>query len=161
MTKTFKRIIAAAISLIVLAGVACAFALTGGCSSSAGNPLENAKNDALNTALDASGVKERIDSELRTRAGQAAELLGVPQSVADGIVDSLAVKDWQITSLPDTANETGAYAVQIEGTSAQITTYDDPSIVTVDAFGQSVTMAVPASAQAYLPYLEYLQYLEG
>ena len=42
------------------------------------------------------------------------------------------------------------------GTDATITTYDDPSVVTVTAMGQDITLAVPDSAQSYLPFLSYL-----
>ena len=41
-------------------------------------------------------------------------------------------------------------------TDATITTYDDPSVVTVTAMGQDITLAVPDSAQSYLPFLSYL-----
>lgn len=37
-----------------------------------------------------------------------------------------------------------------------ITTYDNPSVVTVTTMGQDITLAVPASAQTYLPFLSYL-----
>ena len=38
-----------------------------------------------------------------------------------------------------------------------VTTYDDPGYVSVEVYGQTVTLAVPESAQAYLPYLAYVQ----
>ena len=45
-------------------------------------------------------------------------------------------------------------ALGINGT---VTTYDDPGYVSVEVYGQTVTLAVPESAQAYLPYLAYVQ----
>ena len=51
------------------------------------------------------------------------------------------------------AEATGMSSSQVDAT---ITTYDDPSVVTVTAMGQDITLAVPDSAQSYLPFLSYL-----
>lgn len=159
MTKTFKRIIIAGVAFIAIAVAASALVVSGGCSTSAGDPVESAKNGTLNAIIDASGIKGKIDSELRSRGGEIAEQVGIPQSTVDSFVDGLAIEDWQVTSLPSTATETGTYSVDADGTPAQITTYDDPSVVTINAYGQSVTMEVPESAQSYLPFLGYLDAL--
>ena len=156
MTQTFKRIIIACIALIVIAGAASALVVSGGCSSKDGSPIENAKNGTLNTIIDASGIKGKIDSELHDRAGAIAEQMGVSQSMVDNVIDSLAIEDWQVASLPENASATGSFSFDVQGTTAQITTYDDPSIVTVNALGQSITMEIPESAQGYAALLGYL-----
>lgn len=156
MVKTFRRIVFICVMFIVLSLIASAIVVAGGCSSKAGDPLEGTRNGMLNAALDASGIKGRVDAELREKAGDIAEEMGIPQSTVDNFVDQLAIEDWQVTSLPAGATETGTHSVNAQGTTAQITTYDDPSIVTIDAYGQSLTMEVPESAQEYTPLLKYL-----
>ena len=54
------------------------------------------------------------------------------------------------------ASKTGSTDISYGSTDATITTYDDPSVVTVEALGQDITLAVPDSAQSYLPFLGYL-----
>ena len=156
MTKTFKRIIIACIAFIVIAGAASALVLSGGCSSNVDGPVENAKNGALNAIIDASSIKTRVDEELRNHAGAIAERIGVPQASIDNAINSLDVEDWRVTSLPANASETGSFSFDAEGTTATITTYDDPSIVTVEALGQSITMEIPQSAQGYATLFGYL-----
>ena len=160
MTATFKRIIIAAIALIAIAGLSSALVLSGGCSANTAGPAEGAKVDAINFMLDTSGIKERIDSEVRKKATEVAERYGVSATAVNNIMDSVAITDWKATTLPADAIETGAYDVQTDDLSATITTYEDPGIVTVDAYGQSITMEVPESAQGYVPMLRYLQALK-
>lgn len=71
-------------------------------------------------------------------------------------IDALDIQSWEVTSLPEGAEKTGSANVSYSGTDATITTYDDPSVVTVTAMGQDITLAVPDSAQSYLPFLSYL-----
>ena len=42
------------------------------------------------------------------------------------------------------------------GVDGTITLYEDPGYVTVNAYGQNVTLEVPGSAQSYLSYLSLL-----
>ena len=69
---------------------------------------------------------------------------------------SMAASTWEVTNLPEGAEKTGSANISYSGTDATITTYDDPSVVTVTAMGQDITLAVPDSAQSYLPFLSYL-----
>ena len=98
------------------------------------NPLaglfEQGKNTAANAALDASGLKSKANEALKSNRDRIAEVTG--------------------------ASKTGSTDISYGGTDATITTYDDPSVVTVNAMGQDVTLAVPDSAQSYLPFLGYL-----
>ena len=93
----------------------------------------------------------------REKVVALAEANGIPQSIVDTAVDSLAIEDWQVVSLPEDATETGSYSVDTDDMSARITTYDDPSIVTVEAYGQTLTMEVPQSARGYITLLGYLE----
>ena len=160
MNKTFKRIIIVAIMLIALAAAASALVLSKSCSPGVNDPLAEAKTSALNTVIDASGIKQRIDSEVRVKASAIAEEAGIPQPLVDNVIDSLAIPDWKATTLPEEAQETGVYDIKTDELTAQITTYDDPGIVTVDAYGQNVTMEVPKTAQGYLSFLGYLSNLK-
>ena len=156
MTATFKRIIIAAVALIAIAGAACALVMSCG-HSTADGPINQMRNGAVNTVLDLTGIKGRLDSELRSRAGEVAERMGVSQAVANSIVDSLAIEEWQAVTLPPSAKRSGSFNVEAQGISAQVTTYDDPSVITVEAFGQAITFEVPESARTYMPFLKYLE----
>ena len=159
MTSTFKKIIAVGILFIVLAGAAVALVMSGGCSSThEGDPIDDVKNGVVNGIIDISGVKGRLDAELRDRTGALASQLGVSESVANGIVDSLAIKDWRAATLPASAKEMSTNTIETDRISAAITLYDDPSYVTVKAYGIPITLEVPESARVYTPLIEYLPY---
>ena len=83
----------------------------------------------------------------------ASAMASVPRRASG---DALDIQSWEVTSLPEGAEKTGSANVSYSGTDATITTYDDPSVVTVTAMGQDITLAVPDSAQTYLPFLSYL-----
>lgn len=158
MTKPFKRIIAVGIAFILIALAASFFVMTGGCSqkaNSAQSPLDDARNAALNTLLDASGIKSHLESELYKHAGTIAEQTGIPESTVNNAISSLAISEWEVVSLPQTANEAAHVSIDTEEFKGSVTTYDTPEIVTVDAYGQSLTMKVPPSAQTYVSFLEY------
>ena len=77
-------------------------------------------------------------------------------AAVDAAIDALDIQSWEVTNLPEGAEKTGSANISYSGTDATITTYDDPSVVTVTAMGQDITLAVPDSAQSYLPFLSYL-----
>ena len=124
------------------------------------NPLaglfEQGKNTAANAALDASGLKSKANEALKSNRDRIAEVTGLSRSQVDDAIDALDIESWEVTSLPASASKTGSTAISYGGTDATITTYDDPSVVTVNAMGQDVPLAVPDSAQSYLPFLGYL-----
>ena len=124
------------------------------------NPLaglfEQGKNTAANAALDASGLKSKANEALKSNRDRIAEVTGLSRSQVDDAIDALDIESWEVTSLPASASKTGSTDISYGGTDATITTYDDPSVVTVNAMGQDVTLAVPDSAQDYLPFLGYL-----
>lgn len=124
------------------------------------NPLaglfEQGKNTAANAALDASGLKSKANEALKSNRDRIAEVTGLSRSQVDDAIDALDIESWEVTSLPASASKTGSTDISYGGTDATITTYDDPSVVTVEALGQDITLAVPDSAQSYLPFLGYL-----
>ncbi len=118
--------------------------------------MEGGKNAAANAALDATGLKSKAKAALENNRDKIAAATGMSDAEVDAAIAGLDIDSWEVTSLPDGATETGTSSISYGGTDATVTTYDDPSVVTVDAYGQKVTLAVPASAQDYLPYLGYL-----
>ena len=136
--NNFTRAIAGTLAVIVIIlGILSALCNT----VLAGTPISqallgiggNAKYAALNAALDASGVKGIVENSLRDH-----------------------VASWSVTELPEDATATGSVHTTYQQTDATVTTYDDPSYVTIDALGQSMTLSVPDSAQSYLSFLSYL-----
>ena len=118
--------------------------------------LEGGKNAAANAALDATGLKSKAATARQNNREKIAEKTGMSVEQVDAAIDALDIESWEATTLPEGATETGSSSISYGGTDATITTYDDPSVVTVDAYGQSMTLSVPAGAQDYLPYLAYL-----
>ena len=143
--KAFTGLIAAFILVIAVFGILPQLGMKGPFENFQ-NPLaglfEGGKNAAANAALDVSGLKSKAT--------------GMSSSQVDAAIDALDIQSWEVTSLPEGAEKTGSANVSYSGTDATITTYDDPSVVTVTAMGQDITLAVPDSAQTYLPFLSYL-----
>ena len=140
---------------LMIAGIIGIVALSG-TEGVIGDVASGAKNAAANAALDASGAKDRVQQALDSHVGDIAAATGLPTATVEQGIDALAVQDWQIADLPEGAQATGTIDGSAAGVDGTLTTYDDPSYVTVNAYGQSVTLAVPESAQAYLGYLGYL-----
>ena len=151
MKALLKAVVAlAVVALVVFGGKA--LLLQAGIET----PLSDLSNKAANTALDASGVKGKADAMLRSNAGRIAEKTGMPVSVVNSAIDSLDIPSWQVTTLPSDATATGSSTMTYDGVTATVTTYDDPSVVTIDTGAGAVTMEVPPSAQGYMGYLGYL-----
>lgn len=109
-----------------------------------------------NAALEASGVKEQIDGALRENADAIAAATGMSADQVTAAIDQLDISSWTVTALPDDAAATGSFDTTYQGASATVTTYADPSYVTVSTLGQDLTLAVPESARAYVSLLAYL-----
>ena len=124
----------------------------------AGKAAEKAQNEAVNKLVDQSGLKEAAVQELHAHADDIAYATGLDSSMVDYVIDSMDIPSWQATSLPSDAYAVSSIPFTYEGTSATLTTYDDPGYMTVEAYGQSVTFAVPANAQDYMGYLNYISY---
>lgn len=152
--RTFTRAIAGiAFGIAVLLGIfsaAWTLALNG-------TPLEDAIGTGIaNAALDASGVKSSIDEALRSNVGSIAAATGLSNEQVETAIDELAIESWSATTLPESASVSGTFFTSYRGASATVTTYADPSYITVEAYGQDLTLAVPESAQQYLSLLAYL-----
>lgn len=117
---------------------------------------DGAANAAANAALDASGVKGRVDQALRDNAGAIASATGLSEGQVEEAIDSLDVTSWSVTSLPSDAVASNGASGTYDGMTASVTTYEDPSYVTVEVGGQELTLAVPESAQQYARLLSYL-----
>ena len=159
--NNFTRAIAGTLAVIVIIlGILSALCNT----VLAGTPISqalldiggNAKYAALNAAVDASGVKGIVENSLRDNVDAIAATTGMSEQQVDQAIDELAISSWSVTELPEDATATGSVHTTYQQTDATVTTYDDPSYVTIDALGQSMTLSVPDSAQSYLSFLSYL-----
>lgn len=165
MTKAIKGLMGLILAFIVIVavfgilpqlGVGSPFAGLGNLENPLASLMEGGKNAAANAALDATGLKSKAKAALENNRDKIAAATGMSDAEVDAAIAGLDIDSWEVTSLPEGATETGSSSISYGGTDATITTYDDPNVVTVDAYGQKVTLAVPDSAQGYLPYLGYL-----
>ena len=120
------------------------------------NAVGGAKDGAVNAAIDASGIKTRVQSALDSNVDRIAEATGIPADTVQSAVSAINVEDWQATTLPDSAAETGSFSGSAMGGDGTVTLYDDPGYVTVEAYGQEITFAIPPDAQDYLAYASML-----
>ncbi len=118
--------------------------------------IAEATNGAINTAIDASGIKSTIQNALEANAESIATALGMNVQEARSLISNLDIESWEAATLPDDAQVTTTYSTSLDGTSATITLYDDATYATLEAYGQSITLSVPESAQSYLTYLASL-----
>ncbi|WP_165248197.1 hypothetical protein [Adlercreutzia sp. ZJ141] len=112
--------------------------------------LNNWKSKAANAALDASGVKGQIEGAIESQRESIQQWTGMSDAEFDAAVDNLAIEDWQVATLPADAVQTGSVSGTYQGVDATIITYDDPSYLTVQAYGRNITLSVPAGSQDYV-----------
>ena len=153
-----KKVLGAFLGLIALVIVGAIGVLTlSGPDADPANPLtsvaQDAKVAATNAAIDASGVKSKVQDAIDANRDTIAAATGMTADQVDAAVESLDIPSWQASSLPSTATPASSVNGSYAGVDGTITTYDDPGYVTIDAYGQSVTLAVPESAQDYLSLL--------
>lgn len=152
LVKIVAGVILAAVA-VVGGGVALG---ANGVQNPVSDAIDQAKYDAANAAIDATGIKGQIDSALRSNTGRIAQQTGLPESVVEGMIDGLDVESWKVVPLPAGASATNTSNVSYGGYDAKVTTYDDPSVVTVATDSGEITLEVPANAQGYLQYLQYM-----
>ena len=156
-----KKVIGVFLGLIalVIVGIVGVFALSD--PNAAPSPVTDAANEAkaavANAALDASGVKDQVKSAIDANRDSIAAATGLTDEQLDAALSDLDIDSWQAAPLPSDAAPSGTIEGAYAGVDGTITTYDDPSYVTIEAYGQAVTLEVPESAQQYLPYLAYVQ----
>jgi hypothetical protein len=112
------------------------------------NPFSELFDSAANTAIDESGVKDTVEQALYENSSTIASLTGLSEDEVNAAIAQLDIQDWTVTTLPDDAVENGTYSQSYDGQDYTITTYEDPSYVTVTVDGQDFTFEVPESAQA-------------
>ena len=144
--KTAVRIVTLAIVFILLAGVACLGLVM--CSSE--TPFEGMRTATINGILDRSGAKERLEAEMYAHADDVAESAGIPVELVNTGIELLNVTEWKAVDLP----------AEYRDQQVTLTTYDDPSLVTLGIWNQSVCFKVPESTQTFTtlaPYASSLQ----
>lgn len=150
------------IKFVVGAGV-CVAIVAGGFAM-VPNLIEGAaggiKNQAINAAIDASGVKDQVASALEENVAGIAAVTGLSEEDVRTAIDTLDISSWNVASLPEGAIAYDTFPIAYEGLDATVTTYEDPSYITVDALGQTLTLSVPESAQPYVDLLQYAQFLQ-
>lgn len=155
--KTFGGVLMGIVVVFGILSVLCNTLLAGTPLASALQQLEGgAGATAANVALDASGIKGKIDSELRSHAGDIAAATGLSEGQVEDIINQIDISSWSVTTLPADATVAGSFQTSYQGTNVTVTTYTDPSYVSINPWGQTITLAVPESSQNYVSYLSYL-----
>ena len=141
--------------LVVCVGIGCANALLPATSTAApvANAASSVKTTAMNSAIDASGVKDAVSDALLAHTWDIANATGISSSQVQTCIENLDIKDWQVADLPANAVPANTVSGSAAGVPATLTTYNTPGYVTVSAYGQSIDLAVPAAAQQYLPLI--------
>ena len=141
--------------LVVCVGIGCANALLPATSTAApvANAASNAKTTAMNSAIDASGVKDAVSDALLAHTWDIANATGISSAQVQTCIENLDIKDWQVADLPANAVPASTVSGSAAGVPATLTTYNNPGYVTISAYGQSIDLAVPAAAQQYLPLI--------
>ena len=111
------------------------------------------KTTAMNSAIDASGVKDAVSDALLAHTWDIANATGISSAQVQTCIENLDIKDWQVADLPANAVPASTVSGSAAGVPATLTTYNNPGYVTISAYGQSIDLAVPAAAQQYLPLI--------
>lgn len=140
-----KRVLGVFLGLIalIIVGIVGVFAFSGTGSGPASDLANDAKAAAANAAIDATGLKDKARSALEGSKASIAAATGLSESQVDQAIEQLDIDGWQAASLPSTATATGTIDGNALGINGTVTTYDDPGYVSVEVYGQTVTLAVP------------------
>lgn len=151
-----KKVIVAFTGLIALliAGILVIMFVPTLASSDENDPIAGIRAASMNALIDVSGLKSKAASALHDNLDTISAATGLSEADCAQIVYSLDVQNWEAAVLPNSAEELGSISGSYAGFDGTLTYYDDPEYVTVDAYGQTVTMKIPESAQTYLPYLQ-------
>ena len=158
-----KKVIVAFTGLIALliAGIIVIMFVPSIATSDENDPIAGIKAASMNALIDVSGLKDKAANALHDNLDSISAATGLSEADCAQIVYSLDIQNWEAAVLPNAAEEAGSLSGSYAGIDGTITYYDDPEYITVNAYGQNVTMRTPESAQAYLPYLQYAdQYLD-
>lgn len=158
-----KKIIGAFTGLIALliAGILVITFVPTIASSDENDPIAGIKAASMNALIDMSGLKDKAATALHDNLGSISAATGLSEADCAQIIYSLDVPSWEAAVLPNSAEKAGSLSGDYAGIEGTITFYDDPEYITIDAYGQNVTMRIPESAQAYLPYLQLAERYAG
>lgn len=158
-----KKIIAAFTGLIALliAGILVIVFVPATTSSDENDPIAGIRAASMNALIDMSGLKDKAATALHDNLNSISAATGLSEADCAQIIYSLDVPSWEATVLPNSVEEAGSLSGDYAGIEGTITFYNDPEYVTIDAYGQNVTMRIPESAQAYLPYLQLAEQYSG
>ncbi|MBE6469171.1 MAG: hypothetical protein E7001_04260 [Coriobacteriaceae bacterium] len=158
--KAVRKVIRAMILFAVLVAVAVVLANTALRDTPFGEFVRgagsSAKIAAVNAAIDASGIKEQLDADLRGRSADIAQATGLPESQVNHAIDELDIPSWSARDLPRDAVESGSFETTYQGVAATVTTYRDPGYLSISAGGQQVAFDIPESAQMYVGFLNLM-----
>lgn len=159
MARRSFRVIIGILLVCAIAVVAALMFAPLGNGKAGSNPIANAattaKTNALNAAIDASGVKSAVQDALVSHSGDIAQATGLATPQVQTAIENLDIESWQAADLPANAQPKQTIDGTYAGVDASVTTYNDPGYVTVNAYGQTITLAVPASAQQSMCLLNY------
>lgn len=152
--KALRRAIVGIVLLaLVVAGVFFLLPETLGEDHPVSQAIDGTKVAATNAAIDATGIKSTAQQALEDNASVIASRTGLPLTVVENAIESLDIESWSVTTLPAGSQPLGTTDIDYNGIAATVTTYTDPSVVTVDMYGQAVTLAVPEGSRPYVRYL--------
>ena len=153
----FNGVIRLLVKVLIFFGIlACAWTFI--LRPSAPLPLfGDVSSKAIDSLLNVSNVKENIDAALRSHTTWISSQTGYSESDITLAIDELNIPSWHVAPLPEDAVEISNYNANYQDIDVTITTYADPNYISVEAYGQELTLEVPPTAQAYYSLLGYLR----
>lgn len=147
-----KKLLGALVALVVLVvavGVGVV-ALANAQLGPASEVAQNVQAAATNTVMDVADVKGKVKDVVEQNKDNLAAAAGMTAEEVDAAIADLGIDEWQATPLPADAVQTGSYEGNSLGVPGTLTLYEDPGYITLEAYGQTLTLTVPESAQARL-----------
>lgn len=150
-----KKVLGVLLGLIALVviGVIGVFALSNTSIGPVSDAAKGAKAAAANVALDAVDAKGQVKNALDERTNDIAAATGLTTGEVSQAIANLDIDSWKATALPAGAVKTGTIDGSSLGIDGSITTYQDPTYITAEIYGQDITLAVPADVQKSLSRL--------
>ncbi|MEG1623767.1 MAG: hypothetical protein RR300_02745 [Raoultibacter sp.] len=157
-----NKLIAISAGLIAGAGVAAACTigipqLTETASITLQATANDIKMNAVNLVIESGDLKSKVESALDENSSAIAAATGLSAPEVDAAIANLDIGQWKATILPEDVVATKTIDNSYAGIEASITTYDNPSYITVNSFGQTITLQIPESAQPLIGNLQHTQ----
>lgn len=144
------------LALVLLLGAGGIMIITGKADTFIHDANESAKAFVNNIMIDAGGYKQKVTDALLENRDIIAKASGADPAEVDRIIKDFDIENWEACVLPSDAAAVSSYDANYAGLTGTVTTYQDPSYITVSVSGQDITLSVPPEAQDYIPYLVYL-----